>query len=220
MIATADHLTNTPPESPRSVVGSRSDFQIRADFYHKLGLLSPSSSTIESCWSLPFLRPHSELADSSAPKHPQRRPSLGMESSSNDSTSPSSCATKEAPKKRVSFGEQVRVVQIESCRDYPRHIWLQCWDEAHVVREDRKRNALEFRSDGWDWRGVTEEKDFYLAADGKTLVHPATYWSNTRYRRGARRWATRSRSKGLSLEMEPPCGCVPMRMWGQCTCAR
>ena len=217
-------IATTPPLSPRSVVTSRTDFQIRADFYHKLGLLSPSTSTIESCWSPPCKRSshptNSDRQDCKPPECPQRRPSLGrMSSCLRSSSSFSSDGGEQAFKKRVSFGDSVRVVEIESCRDYPRDTWLSLWDEKETVRRERKRNALEFHSDGCDWRGATEEEDFYLAADGKTLVHPATYWSNSRLRpkTGRRRVG---RSRGLLLEMEPPCGCVPNRMWGDCECAR
>ena len=183
-------LSRTSNAGRRPLTTHRDHNEVRSNFYQKLGLLSKS-------------RP---------PTMPQRQPSFRRQSSSSSSSSSSLRNRKNRDPRQagnVSFKQTVNVITIPSHRDYDMDTWLQLWDLAPIAKQNKRRSSMEFASDGNMWELATEEKDMLVGRDG-SLLHPATYWSDARYR-PAKKWELRRFSlrpfQPPLLEMEPPCGC-------------
>ena len=155
-------MQDLPKPSKVSLLRSRSQRQIRAQFYDKLGLLGnkrPSPGTTKTT---------SERAESTV--------SQPLESSA----SLRSCmkqvrpVLQPRPRYNVSFCDYMQVHLIPSHRDYDRQTHADLWNSSRTIRSERKRNVFEFWTEGGDWRYATEEADMVRAHDG-SLIHPATW---------------------------------------------
>jgi len=94
------------------------------------------------------------------------------QNSKNDTKSAStSSSTKQERISSVRFSEKVRIIEIESCREYSQEklIKLHCSGEEFI--ENYNRNKLEYYVDENGWRTATEEDSMIVDDDGY-LHHP------------------------------------------------
>jgi len=92
-------------------------------------------------------------------------------SSSSSSSKPT---TKLKPKTtRIAFQDQVEVMPIPTRHEYSNRIKSRIWSNRYELQENAERNAVEFASEGWNWRNVTEDEGMYICSVSGELVHPA-----------------------------------------------
>ena len=206
------HSSSPRSSNHKRVLTHRDHDQIRANFYRKLGLLSPCHATISSCRSTPDLNAgFTKQGQKDDDEYPTSPTSTVLPH--RKYRRQSSLKTKKDPRLpawNVTFRLEPTVVEIPSHEDYDIDTWLQMWDFPDTVKRERKRNAFEFAADACNWREATEEEAMILTSDGMR-VHPATFWSDRWQRkptRGEHRLKRPNRFSPLLLEMEmepPPC---------------
>jgi hypothetical protein len=74
---------------------------------------------------------------------------------------------------RIAFQDQVEVLPIPTRHEYSDRIKSRIWSNRHELQENAERNAVEFASEGWNWRNVTEDEGMYICSASGELVHPA-----------------------------------------------
>jgi hypothetical protein len=74
---------------------------------------------------------------------------------------------------RINFVDEVEVVAIPTRHEYSDRIKSRIWSNRHELQENAERNAVEFASEGWNWRNVTEDEGMYICSASGELVHPA-----------------------------------------------
>ena len=63
------------------------------------------------------------------------------------------------------------VLPIPSRLDYPPLIKQRLWSSATELYQNAARNSVEFASEGWNWRNVTEDEKMLLSPSGER-IHP------------------------------------------------
>lgn len=83
-------------------------------------------------------------------------------------------ASKKATKKatKIAFQDQVEVLPIPTRYEYSDRIKSRIWSNRHELQENAERNALEFASEGWDWKQVKEDDHMFICSQSGELVHP------------------------------------------------
>jgi hypothetical protein len=74
---------------------------------------------------------------------------------------------------RIAFQDQVEVMPIPTRHEYSNRIKSRIWSNRFELQENAERNAVEFASEGWNWRNVTEDEGMYICSVSGELVHPA-----------------------------------------------
>jgi hypothetical protein len=94
--------------------------------------------------------------------------------SSSSTSRPKTNRTKLKPKStRIAFEDQVEVMPIPTRHEYSNRIKSRIWSNRYELQENAERNAVEFASEGWNWRNVTEDEGMYICSVSGELVHPA-----------------------------------------------
>lgn len=90
------------------------------------------------------------------------------------STSSSSTTTSTKPKKttKIAFQDKVEVLPIPTRYEYSDRIKSRIWSNRYELQENAERNALEFASEGWDWKNVKEDDHMFICSQSGELVHP------------------------------------------------
>jgi hypothetical protein len=65
-------------------------------------------------------------------------------------------------KTRIAFSEDVEVMAIPTRYEYSDRIKSRIWSNRYELQENAERNALEFASEGWNWRNVTEDDGKFI----------------------------------------------------------
>jgi len=94
-----------------------------------------------------------------------------LESTAED-TAASSISSNSAAERRLKFNEEVSVMPIPMRTDYSHRVRERLWNDADAILLNAQRNAMEFASEGWDWRTVTEDEYMYRDASSGELIHP------------------------------------------------
>jgi len=86
--------------------------------------------------------------------------------------------TKQKPKlkpktTKIAFEDHVEVMPIPTRHEYSNRIKSRIWSNRYELQENAERNAVEFASEGWNWRNVTEDEGMYICSVSGELVHPA-----------------------------------------------
>ena len=97
----------------------------------------------------------------------------GMSTASSSAGSNASDIGGMKPRKtRIMFQEDVEVMPIPTRYEYSDRIKSRIWSNRHELQENAERNAVEFASEGWNWRNVTEDDGMYICSQSGELVHP------------------------------------------------
>lgn len=75
-------------------------------------------------------------------------------------------------KRCITFRDHVRVTPIPMRSEYSHRIRDRLWSNRLELHENAQRNAVEFSSEGWDWRTVTEDEGMYRCSVTGDLIHP------------------------------------------------
>jgi len=73
---------------------------------------------------------------------------------------------------KIVFDESISVIPIPMRSEYSDRIKSRIWSNRHELHENAQRNAVEFASEGWNWRNVTEDEGMYICSVSGELVHP------------------------------------------------
>ena len=92
---------------------------------------------------------------------------------SSDSRTKSKKAKYKPKATRIAFQDQVEVMPIPTRHEYSNRIKSRIWSNRYELQENAERNAVEFASEGWNWRNVTEDEGMYICSVSGELVHPA-----------------------------------------------
>ena len=107
-----------------------------------------------------------------------RSPEVVQLGSSVDSTSNSSSATASLSSgsspggRRLTFNEEVSVCPIPKRNEYSNRIRQHLWFSPNDLARNAERNAIEFASEGFDWRNVIECDEMYRDIRTNELIHP------------------------------------------------
>lgn len=65
---------------------------------------------------------------------------------------------------RIMFQDEVEVMPIPTRHEYSDRIKSRIWSNRHELQENAERNAVEFATEGWNWRTVTEDEGMYICS--------------------------------------------------------
>mmetsp|Transcript_21875 Transcript_21875/g.64576 ORF Transcript_21875/g.64576 Transcript_21875/m.64576 type:complete len:295 (-) Transcript_21875:750-1634(-) len=105
---------------------------------------------------------------------PMLSAALSRSSASHDSLSSKSAqgTKRKRSRRRVSLKADVAVVPIPRREEYSDCTRERLWSSATELYQNAARNAVEFASEGWNWRNVTEDEDMLVHDVSGELIHP------------------------------------------------
>lgn len=143
---------------------------------------SRSPSGVFSALGALFISPPPETAsrdDTESPFKPSSLTSVNTATSSSaDESSPSSGGSSsdgsknEKRRRGLTFNDHVTVVPIPKREEYSKRIRDRLWVNARDLQSQAARNAVEFASEGWDWRNAYTDEEMYVCAATGEKVHP------------------------------------------------
>lgn len=78
-------------------------------------------------------------------------------------------------KRRISFDNDIRIRPIPMRSDYHTTIQSNLWSDSLQIQREATRNAMEFASEGWDWRRVRLDHEMYLCTVTGERIHPVHF---------------------------------------------
>jgi hypothetical protein len=75
-------------------------------------------------------------------------------------------------RKRCVFNEVVDVIPIPMRNEYSQRVRTRLWSNALEIHRNATRNAIEFASEGWDWRMVADDDSMIVCGTTGELIHP------------------------------------------------
>lgn len=84
----------------------------------------------------------------------------------------SSSIKKKKKQSKIVFHDEVSVIPIPMRQEYSERVRSRIWSNRYELQENAQRNAIEFMSEGWDWRNVTVDEEMYICSQSGALVHP------------------------------------------------
>jgi hypothetical protein len=84
-------------------------------------------------------------------------------------------AVKKRKRRRVALNELVSVIPIPKRDEYSDRTKSRLWSSAEELYTNAARNGIEFASEGWNWRTVTEDDQMIICnneSGERELVHP------------------------------------------------
>lgn len=88
--------------------------------------------------------------------------------------SSSSISKKVRTKRRVSLHNDVAVIPIPSRTEYCTSTRERLWSSPTELYQNAARNAIEFASEGFDWRNVADDSQMVRSPQGER-IHPIHY---------------------------------------------
>jgi len=87
-------------------------------------------------------------------------------------TSVSTNLSSKRKRRRVTLHDMVSVIPIPQRSEYTTSQHSHIWTTSEELYANAARNSIEFASEGWNWRTVTEDEDMLYHKSTKQLVHP------------------------------------------------
>lgn len=106
-------------------------------------------------------------------KEPLKSDATKLEEDSQQKEAEVKNSPKMAKTTKIAFQEEVEVVPIPTRHEYSDRIKSRIWSNRYELQENAERNAVEFASEGWNWKNVTEDEGMYICSASGELVHPA-----------------------------------------------
>lgn len=91
---------------------------------------------------------------------------------SNDSSIDTKSSKRSKSKRKVSLRNDVAVVPIPMRGEYPDRVKERLWSSASELYLNAARNSIEFASEGWNWRNVTEDENMIICNSSGEMIHP------------------------------------------------
>eukprot|EP00586_Coscinodiscus_wailesii_P003620 CAMPEP_0172490754 /NCGR_PEP_ID=MMETSP1066-20121228/21293_1 /TAXON_ID=671091 /ORGANISM="Coscinodiscus wailesii, Strain CCMP2513" /LENGTH=245 /DNA_ID=CAMNT_0013259381 /DNA_START=157 /DNA_END=894 /DNA_ORIENTATION=+ len=91
---------------------------------------------------------------------------------SHDSSTGTSVSKRSRSKRRVVLDNDVEVIPIPMRSEYSYRVKERLWSTPTELYENAARNSIEFASEGWNWRTVTEDENMLVCQISGELVHP------------------------------------------------
>ena len=96
-------------------------------------------------------------------------------------------------RKRVHFNERVRVRKIEHHSSYTEEERRAIWRSTEEIRLHAKRNSMEMKWEGRDWRMAAEETDMFFDVTTQLRYHPCWITPRMPYHSGTILFGTHMR---------------------------
>lgn len=149
------HYPNTVPKSPSS---NRKHLPTNRSTY---------CATLKNCVSNDSFHSQEHSLSPSSPSSPSSPICVSKDPIMNSKENNSN-----AKSRSVSFDETVHVLTIPNKDAYSDRIKKHIWTDANERAMNETRNILEFQSEHWDWRQVTEDVEFLICPDTGEKIHP------------------------------------------------
>ncbi len=169
-----------PNATPTDVTNAS---RIRSRFLHRLGIEKAPSQTLSA-----GKQPHCKVGLVNAKYRPQppsrtrcHAPNASLSATISDSPLSTTCfnstsASKDRRNRAVTFQDEVTTYLIPTRYEYSERVRGQLWSSPEELQRNAVRNAVEFASEGWDWRKVVLDHDMIRNFLTGELIHPVHFY--------------------------------------------